>query len=73
MLFYEIFCYYYNECVNLSIIIIIFIAINLFVEYNEDINIISGKPFIAEEDLIYSNKEKIKLFKEYVVCLKKKL
>lgn len=33
---------------------------------NEDINIISGKPFIAEEDLIYSNKEKIKLFKEYV-------
>ena len=33
---------------------------------NEEINIISGKPFIAEEDLVYSNKEKIELFKEYV-------
>ena len=33
---------------------------------NEDMNIISGKPFIAEEDLIYSNKEKIELFKDYV-------
>lgn len=33
---------------------------------NEEMNIISGKPFIAEEDLVYSNKEKIELFKEYV-------
>ena len=33
---------------------------------NEDMNIISGKPFIAEEDLVYSNKEKIELFKDYV-------
>ena len=33
---------------------------------NDETNIISGKPFIAEEDLVYSNKEKISLFKEYV-------
>ena len=33
---------------------------------NEEMNIISGKPFIAEEDLVYSNKEKIELFNEYV-------
>ena len=33
---------------------------------NEDMNILSGKLFIAEEDLVYSNKEKIELFKDYV-------